>query len=192
MQVHLLNPSCRHLWPQVGVNFSRTTQQLSAYRGHKMLLQPPVSSGFGLNQVCNFIFNISPLIYLPGTSSVNACRLLGSKALCSKTKVFTTQLYFVWRITSVRKAVLVNYVVRGWECFFVYTEKWNSPLSLSWFLEDYHFLPLDGSMTALPLSLPVSMHRKNEVGRLIQTLDAWISTWIILLEILIYLCSQKT
>lgn len=149
-----------------------------------MLLQPPVSSGFGLNQVCNFIFNSFPWISLPGTSSVNACRLLGSKALCRKTKVFTIQLYSVWRITSGSKAVLVNYAVSGWKCFFVYTQKYNSPLTLSWFLEDHHFLHMDGSMTAmsLPLSLPERFQCtvKNEVSRLIQTVDAYLDNpaWI--------------
>lgn len=84
------------------------------------------------------------------------------------------------------KAVLVNYVVGGWECFFIYTKKYNSPLTLSWFLEDYHFFYMDGSMTAmsLPLSLLVSVHRKNEVGRLISHLDnpAWISNLSVFLS----------
>lgn len=157
-----------------------------------MLLQPPVSSGFGLNQVFNFIFNSTQWTSLPGTSSINACRLLGSKALCSKAKVFTTQLYSVWRITSGRKAVLVNYVVGGWECLFIYTEKYNSPPNLSWFLEDYHFLHVDGSMTAMPLPMSLQFQCTGKM-RWVDWFRVWMLAWIILLEFLICLCfSQGT
>lgn len=133
---------------------------------YNMLSQPSVNFRFGLNEFFNFMFNSSPWIYLPGTSSVNPCRLLGFKALCSKNKIFTIQLYSVWRITSGSNAVLVNYAVGGWEYFCVSIEKYISPLTVSWFLENYHFFHMDGSMPgmSLPLSFPVSMHNKKGSG----------------------------
>lgn len=131
-----------------------------------MLSQPSVEFVSGLNQVCNFIFNSSLWISSPGTFPVNPNSLLGSTVLCSKSKIFPTDLYSVWRIISGSRAVLINYALGGWEHSCVYIGKYTSPLTIPWFLENYHFFHMDGPIPtmSLPLALPVAMQDHSKKG----------------------------
>lgn len=105
------------------------------------------------------------------------CRLLESKALCSKNKIFTTQLYSVWRITCGSKTVLVNYAVGGWKHF---CEKYN--IFLHW--PSLDFQRFIGSSTQVnqcqlcPSSLPSHFNAQLK-RKLRDSFMLWMPAWTV-------------